>query len=486
MEQEGLKQKAIKGMIWSLCERFGSLLILFISNIILARLLSPDDFGVIGILMSIVLFLNILVDGGLSSAIIQRKNVTNIDLTTVFYLNIGIAAACYAAIFLSAEWLARFYGHSELDLLLKVMGLIVITDAIGATQNSYLIKQLNFKRIAVIKILAALISTVVAVYLAYDGFGVWSLALQYIINSVLKSAMLWTASKWFPSFTFSKDAFKSMFGYGSFLLIANLLSEGYRNFQVLILGRFFPVSEVGYFSQAKHLQDVPVVTIFTVINQVTFPVFSKLQDEKDKLVAGIRRSLKIITFLNFPLMLCLTVVAEPLITFLFTDKWLPSVPYFQWLCAGFGLLLVIHNTNLNAIKSVGRSDIVLILEVVKKALGIGMIFAFIYLGYGAISILWALAINSFIEFFLNGFFTGKLVGYGIFKQVKDILPNLLLSLAVAAIVSVIPHLADMSALLLLIIELVGFVALYILGAKILKFEPFNYLLETVKTQLKKK
>ncbi len=230
--QSELKQKALKGMMWSTCERFGSLLILFISNIVLARILTPGDYGLIGMLMVFIILSNILVDGGFGNALIQKKALTSDDKSTVVYTNIIVAIACYAALFFCSGLIASFYKQPQLSLLLRVIGIMVISDSFGTVQNNYLIKNLNFKRIALIKISAAFISSTTAIILALNGFGVWSLAIQYILNSVLKSLFLWITSNWKPSLTFRRHSFRARFGFGSKLLLANILSEGYRNFQV--------------------------------------------------------------------------------------------------------------------------------------------------------------------------------------------------------------------------------------------------------------
>lgn len=485
MSQEDIKQKAVKGIFWSFCERFGSLLILFTANIVLARILTPDDFGLVGILMAFVMISQILIDGGLGNALIQRQKITTVDCSTVFYTNLAVAVVCYAVLYFGADAIASFYNQILLSQLIKVLGVVVIIDAFGAVQNNLLMKNIDFKRITIVKVVAALISTIAAIVAAIVGVGVWSLVVQYVVNSVVKSALLWILSSWRPVLVFSKASFRTLFGYGSKLLLANVLSEAYRNLQVLIIGKFFPKAEVGYYSQAKHLQDVPVATILTVVNQVTFPVFSQLQDDKEQLVRGLRRSLKILTFLNFPLMMCLVIMAEPIFRLLFGEQWMSSVPYFQWLCGGFGLLLVIHNTNINAIKAVGRSEIVLYLEIIKKVLGLGMIFGFILLGYGAMSIMWALAINSFVEFFLNGYFTGKYIGYGIISQARDVMPNLIVT-AIASASAYSLTFVDMHYLVLLVAQAICFVGVYLVVMKVAKVEIFEYLAVELKLRLKKK
>lgn len=480
-----IKQKAVKGMLWSFIERFGSLLILFVSNVVLARILSPDEFGIVGILMAFVLFSSILTDGGLGNALIQKKNLTNDDCSTIFYSNIVVASVCYIALFFSSDFIAEFFSQPQLSSLMPVIGLVVIFDALSAIQNNLLVKEINFKRIAFVKVMAAFVSSMVAVIMALYGCGVWSLVVQYILNSITKAVLLWTAATWMPTLTFKWESFKTLFGYGSKLLIAYLLSEVYRQAQVVVIGRFFPARQVGLFSQAKHLQDVPITTILTVVNQVTFPVFSKIQDELSLLVKGLSRSIKLLTFINFPLMAMLIVCAEPIFMLLFGEKWLDAVPYFQWLCGGFGVLLVIHNTNLSLLKAIGKSDILLYLEIVKKISGASMIYIFFTLGYGVLGILWALAVNSVIEFFLNGYFTGKYTGYGIWSQFKDLLPAGILTSIVGVAVYLMPAVIEMHYIVQLVAQIVIFILMYFFVAKLLRIETLGYLINEIKTRLKK-
>jgi len=473
MEQPSIKQKALKGFFWSFIERFGTLFILFLSNVILARLLSPSDYGLIGMMTVFITLSNILIDGGLGSALIQRKNPTNKDYSTIFFLNIFIATICYLLIYFSAKSIGSFYNQSQLELLLKVLGVVLIIDAFSTIQNNILIKKLNFKRITIIKISSASTSVIISIILAYKGYGVWSLVVQSLTNSLIRSILLWWFTNWYPIWCFSIESFKSLFNFSSKLLLASLLSEGYRNLQLLIIGKFFPAKEVGYFTQAKQLENVPVSSLIAIINQVTYPIFSQIQDNPKELINKLRRCFKLLAFINFPLMILLTIIAPSLFLFLYSEKWLPAVPYFQWLCVGFGLLLVIHNTNLNALKAIGRSDIVLYLEIAKKILGITFIFAF--MKFGVIGILWALTLNSIIEFFINSYFTGKYLSYGTKQQIKDILPILLYASLTGIIVHSISYVVSFNGIILMLIQTIIYIILYFLGSYILKFEIANYI-----------
>lgn len=478
MIDKTLKQKAIKGMLWSFCERFGTLFILFIANITLARMLSPEDFGLIGMVTVFVSLSTILIDGGLGSALIQRKNPSHEDYSTIFIVNVGVALGCYAILFICSDFIAGFYRQPQLTILLRILGLALIVDSFSVIQNNILVKNLNFKRITKIKITVAFFASTIAIISALSGLGVWSLVIQTLVNSSLRSIFLWKFTAWHPSLVFKKESFKSLFNFGSKLLLASLLSEGFRNIQLLIIGRFFPAREVGYFTQAKQLENVPVSSLLMVVNQVTYPVFSQMQDSKKDLINGLRRCFKLLAFVNFPVMILLAIVAEPLFLLLFSAKWLPAVPYFQWLCVGCGLLTVIHNTNLNVLKAIGKSDVVLYLEIVKKITGVTLIF--IFMRFDVIGILWALALNSFIDFFLNAYYVDKYLSYGICKQAKDLLPILILAVAVGGIVYSISFIHNIHYIGLLFIQVTCYFLLYLLGAHMFKLEVIDYVVKKIK------
>ncbi|MFI3263467.1 MAG: lipopolysaccharide biosynthesis protein [Rikenellaceae bacterium] len=478
-----LKSKAINGVFWSFIERFGTLSIQFVANIVLARLLSPDDYGLLGILLIFISISTIFIDSGFGSALIQKKNTDNEDYSTVFIINFVIALVCYTLLFVSSDFIANYFGKAQLSILLRVLGLVLIFNALSTVQNNILQKTLNFKRITNIKIIVAIASSGLAILAALNGMGVWSLVVLNITNSVVLAILLWLSTDWYPSLKFSKQSFNELFGFGSKLLLASLLSEGYRNLQSIIIGRNFSVKDLGYFTQAKQLENIPVATLITVVNKVTYPVFAQIQDNKNQLNNGLKRCFQLLGFANFPLMILLAVIGEPLFDILYGDKWLVAVPYFQGLCIGFGLLLVIHNTNLNAIKAVGQSGIVLKLEIVKKILGIGLIF--VLMKYGVMGIILALAINSICEFFINGYYTGKYVGFGIVKQAKVLVPILLLSTVAGGISYYVSLLISTNNIILLSIQILIYLVVYFSGAYVLKFDILLYVIDMIKEKFKK-
>lgn len=467
-----LGKKTISGMIWSFTERFGVLIIQFISNLVLARILIPDDFGLIGMMLVFINISSIFIDGGFGAALIQKKNPTKEDYSTVFFINLSISLLCYTLLFIFSNSIATFFHQPQLSDLLRVLGLILVIESFNMIQLNILMKRLDFNRIAKIRITAILIGNSTGIVLALTGFGVWSLVAQSILNSLFTALLLWKGKIWTPSFVFSKISFNSLFSFGSKILLGSLLSALYKNFQTLIIGRRFSSSDLGYFTQAQQLEGVPTGTLMYIVNSVTLPVFSQMQDSLDVLRTNFRKTLKSLTFINFPLMTLLAVIATPLFSFLYTDKWLPAVPYFQLLCLGFGTLLLVHSTNLNLLKALGRSDTVLYLEIAKKVLGISLIFY--CLRWGIMGLLIALTINSVIEFFLNGFFTSRYLKYSIKDQLRDILPMLLVSLSLGFIIYYLFKSSNLPAFLLIILQSLIFMTLYILFAFILRFDALKY------------
>ena len=422
-----LTKKTVNGMIWSFIERFGFLVLQFLTNLFLARILSPDDFGQIGLLMVFVALSLTFIDGGLGAALVQKKSTSKSDYSTVFTVNFALAIVLYCLIFYTAPFISVFFKVGEIESLLKVIGVILIIDSIGIVQHNILLKKLHFKKLAKIKITSAFISCFFALILAYNGVGVWSLVYQYIINSFTRTLLLLIGTSWKPHFQISKNSLDDLFGYGWKLLAARFLSELYIHLQSLIIGRIFTPADLGFYSQAKQLQQIPVQSLGTVVNNVTFPVFSNIQDNTIKVREGLKKTLKSVVFINFPLMVFLALVADPLFTLLYTEKWSESVPYFQVLCVGFGMFLIVHSVNLSLIKSLGRSDWILKLEIIKKITGVILIIIGIKF-FGIMGMLYALALNSILEIFLNGHYTNKLINYSTKSQIIDFGPTLLVSL----------------------------------------------------------
>lgn len=421
-----LRRKTLIGSFWMLIERFGYLSIQFLSNLALARMLLPDDFGTIGIMMVFITLSNVFIDSGFSASLIQKKTITEKDKSTVFITNMVLATTVYGILFLVSPLIADYFHNEALSLLLRVLGVILLIDAFCAIQNTILTRDMNFKLLTEIKLLSIVLAAIVAIVLAYRGFGIWALIVQYVLYSFIRSIATWIVSKWYPRLCFSKESFKCLFGFGSKLLLSTFLAELYVNFQQILIGRFYKPADLGFYSQARQFQQIPTGTISQVINSVAFPAYAKLQNNREALRVLFRQNVRIVAYFNTAVMMLLASIAHPLIIFLYSSKWAESIGYFQFLCIGFGVFLAVHQCSLSVLKAVGRSDYVLKLEFVKKILGV----IFIMVGlkvWGIWGILYALALNSFIEIFLNGHYLKKELDYSGVNQLVDMLPSFFLS-----------------------------------------------------------
>lgn len=479
-----LKHKAISGMIWSFFERFGYLFFQFVTNLTLARLLSPDEFGIIGILLIITNMAIVFVDSGLGMALVQKKVLMPTDISTIFVANVVLSIVVYVLIFLCAPQVAAFFESPGLIVFLRVIGLCIIIEGLSVVQNSIIQKQLDFRKNAIIRLFSILISSTIAIVCAFLGLGVWSLIIQHVLFSLIRVILLWISSDWKIAFDFNCTSFKSLYGYSSKLLISQLMGEGFFQFQSAIIGKYFSPATLGFYTQAQQLESIPVSTLSRIVNQVSFPTFSAIQDNKAELKAMLRKNIISLIFLNAPLMFLLAVVAEPLIVTLYTEKWIESVPIFRWLCLGYGLLLIVSQTNLLVLKAIGRSDVVLKLQLLKVTLGIVCIFCGIYM-YGLIGLLSALTCYSVIEFFLNGFYMSKEVGYTILEQLADLCPSILLALLVGFLSVFLYYSLDFTYLLDLIITSLVYFFLYLSLSKILGMRQFDMYFSVIKLNLQR-
>lgn len=481
-----LRKKTVTGSFWTLIERFGYLGIQFISNLVLARLLMPSDFGTIGILIIFTTLSYVLIDSGLSSALVQKKRISEEDKSTVFFTNLALAVLVYVVLFISAPFVARYFHNPDIKILLRVIELIVVIDAFSAIQSTVLSREMNFKALSLYKIISIIIAVAVSIVLAYAGMGVWALVVQYLIFSACRALLLWTRTKWRPSLVFSKLSFSTLFGYGSKLLLSRFIAELYNQLQSILIGRHFAAENLGYYTQAKQLEQIPVESLSRVVNNVSFPAYARLQDDRQQLKTMVRQNLQILVFVNTPLMFYLSTVAKPLLVFLYSEKWIDSVPYFQFLCLGFGLLLIVHDCSLTALKSVGRTDYVLKLEIIKKILGVlllvmGMHFFEIW------GIMYGLAVNSFIELFLNGYCLKKEIDYGPWEQIQDLFPPVILSLIASIATYMYLHYVPIANNFLnLVISFLIFVSLYLLGAHLIRLKSFNMALQVVISLIRRK
>lgn len=421
-----LKAKTLSGMIWSFIQRFGTMIISFVSNIVLARLLTPDDYGTIGMLMIFIAVANTFVDGGFGSALIQKKEPTQADYSTIFWWNMFLSLVLYGVLYVCAPAVARFYDLPLLSRVLRVQGFVLILNALSIIQQNQLRKQLKFKRLASVTVVSAVLSSGIAIVLAYKGWGVWALVAQQLMLSGFTAIILWVTNKWYPSLIFSKKSFKELFGFGGFILLSNLINTLCDNIQGLLLGKFFNPATLGYYTQARKLEEVATSSVSGVINQVAYPVLSVFQQDINGLIRALKRFIQSIAFIVFPLMFLLIVIAKPTIILLYSDKWLMSVPYFQILCVA-GLAISLQMINYNAIAAVGKSDVLFKWTIIKR--GLGLIFNIGGLVmYGVYGLLIGGVLTAYTLYFINSYLVAKHIGYKISQQLKDLFPILLSAL----------------------------------------------------------
>lgn len=467
MGQGDLKEKTISGMMWGAVGKVGTLTINFLTNLVLARLLMPEDFGAIAMLAIFLAVSNIFIQGGLGAALIQKKNPDHLDYSTVFYWNLVVAAIFYLILYVSAPLIADYYALPLVKPLLRVQSLVLLIQSFSIVQYTQLQKQMNFKALAIRNMAAALAGTLAAIPLALRGFGAWSLVASTILASIVNVLLLWKMSNWRPKLEFSFTSLKTLFGFGGLMLLSSLTETLYTNLQGLIIGKRFSAGDLGYFSQAKKLEEIPVTGLSSIVNDVTFPAFSSLQDDPDRLLAGMRKSTKALTFLNFPMMILLMIVAQPLICLLYGSKWEPSAPYFQILCIS-GLIYAVNTLNTNVIKSLGKGQIYFFVQITKRVLGIALILFGVR--FGIYGLLWAVTIVAYISFVINALVNKKLIDYGLFRQVVDITPNLLVAALAGALAYGTGLLLHGSIYVTMLVQILVYTVSFLGVSKLLKME----------------
>jgi teichuronic acid exporter len=414
-----LRSKATSGVIWSAFERFGQQGCAFFVQLVLARLLAPEEFGLIAMVVVFISISTVLIDAGFSRALVQRKEVTDSDLSTVFYFNLIVSFGVAGLLYLCAPFIASFYGLSDLSQILRFLSFGLILSALGAVHRSILTRNLLFKKLFWVSLPSVLVSGAVGIAMASCGFGVWSLVAQSLSMAFLSSFFLWFQVDWRPKWVFDGGCLKEMFPYGARLAISGVLDQGFQNIYVLIIGKVFSPVDVGYFQRARAFQQLPVVNFQSVLSRVAFPLLSTIQDDPLRMKSAVRKSLLVGALFAFTVMAGLAAVAEPMVVLLIGEKWLPSVPMLQALCIA-GALFPVHSVNTNLLMATGRSDWFLRLEVLKKLLVV--VNVLITYRYGVQCMIWGIVITSAISLIMNTYYTRRLIGYTLMMQLSDILP----------------------------------------------------------------
>ena len=426
---KGLKEKAIKGVSWSVIDNLANSGITFLIGVILARILSPAEFGLIGMITIFIAVSNSIVDSGFSSALIRKVKPMDIDYNTVFYFNLCLGIGLYLILFFSAPAVSRFFKEPSLIAIMRVMGTILIINAFGIVQRSLLVKEVDFKTQTKISLIASIISGFVGITMALKGFGVWSLVGQQISRQLLNSIFLWVFNTWRPALEFSKESFHELFGFGLKLMIADIINTIYNNIYFLIIGKFYSAAQLGQYTRADQFNSIFSSNLTNVVQRVSYPVLCSIQDDDERLKSTYQRVIKTTMLVAFTSMLSLAAIAKPLILILIGEKWLPAVSYLQIICFT-GMLLPLHAINLNMLMVKGRSDLLLRLEFIKKTIAVIPISLGIF--YGIEFLLWGSVFLSFASYLLNSYYSARLINYSTWAQIKDITPLFLISIFVAA------------------------------------------------------
>ena len=471
----------ISNIIWRFLEHCGTQGVSFIVSLVLARLLEPEHYGTLALVTVLTSFLRVFIDSGFGSALIQKKNPDNIDFSTVFFFNIFICSILYILLFFCAPFIASFYDNPELIPVIRVMGLTLILSGIKNIQVSYVSKNLIFKKFFVSSLFGTISSAVIGITLAYLGYGVWALVAQHVSNTAINMIVLWFAVKWRPTLTFSISRFKSLFSFGWKLLASQLLETTYNDIRQLIIGKLYSSADLSFYNKGKQLPYLIISNIDSSISSVLLPSMSNEQDKKEHVKKMMRRSIKTSIFILSPFLIGLFSVSKPLVSLLYTDKWLSCVPFLRVFCLSY-VLYPVHTANLSAIKALGRSDLFFKLEIVKKIVGFSLLFATI--SSGPLVMAYSLLISAVSSSFINAFPNKKLLNYSYFDQIKDILPTLFVAALMGAVVYSV-QLLNLSNFVTLLIQVPVGIVVYILLSLVFKIDSFYYVLSLIKGLIKK-
>ncbi len=421
-------------MAWTTIERFSTQIVQFILSIIIARILLPADYGLIGMLSIFYAISVIFINSGFSQALIQKKDKSQEDYNTIFFFNVGSATFLYLILYFGAPFIASFYHQPKLIAITRVNSIILIINSLTAVQSAILVIRLKFDAIAKVSIISVILSGIVGVVLAYLGFGVWALVWQGIASASINSIYLFAMCRWIPTFSFSTLSFRTLFSFGYKVTLSSLINAVYNNISSLIIGKVFNATDLGYFSRAEGFSNLPANTVTQVVTKVNYPILAKLQDDNQKLTSTYSALLRAPVFILYPILFGIATLAAPIIVVLVGDRWLPSASLLPILCLT-GLWSPLTHINLNLLYVKGRTDLVLKLELIKKPIAFALLFIAIPFGIQAICA--SIALYSFVAFTFNCYYTGKILNYGFWKQLKEILPffgySALMSLAVWAV-----------------------------------------------------
>ena len=470
------RQKIFSNLIWRFLERTGAQLVAFVVAIVLARILMPDDYGTIALITVFTTILNVFVDSGLGSALVQKKDSDNIDFSTVFYTNVIFCIILYTILFFASPFIADFYKRPELTSVIRVLGVTILISGVKNIQQSYVSKTLQFKKFFFATLVGTVIAAVVGIWMAFHGFGVWALVAQQITNLSIDTILLWITVKWHPDLVFSFERLKGLFSYGWKLLVSALLDTTYNNLRNLIIGKKYLSVDLAFYTKGNLFPNAIVGNINNAIDSVLLPAMAGEQDDRGRVKQMTRRAIKTSTYCIAPLMMGLAGCAPAIVHLLLTEKWLPCVPYLRIFCITY-MFYPIHTANLNAIKALGRSDLFLRLEIWKKAVGLVVLLSTMW--FGVMVMAYSLLFTSIASQIINAWPNRKLLEYGYLEQLKDILPGICLAVVMGIVVALFNFL-QLAEWLKIIIQISFGIIIYFLGSLLFRLESFEYLKNSIK------
>ena len=472
MPQKSLKKKAASGMVWTALQKYSTMFIQFISGIILARLLTPYDYGCIGMLSIFMVLAESFIDGGFGSALIQKKRPTQEDYSTIFWWNIGVALLMYAILFVCAPAISRFYRIPLLCDVLRVQGLVLFIYAFNIVQRNQLRKKLNFKVLSIVTITTSLIALGTTIFMAYKGFGVWALVAQHLITAAIPAIVFWFFIKWRPVFVFSWQSLKELFSFGFYMFMGHLLNQFGQKIQGLLIGKVYTPATMGYYSKAESTEKLASHSISGIMTQITYPLFAEVQDNKVALGNIIKRITVTLAYITFPLMFILLLCAKPIFILLYSDRWLQSVPYFQVLCIA-GLAGCLQAVNLQSIAAIGKSKTLFWWTLFKRVVGIGAIVLGLY-WFGMKGLLVGVVFNHWFSYFVNIGLVSKHIGYKWIRQIADLLPVAIASIFAALVSYGVGYLLQLNMYPDGIVKFVVYAIVYLGWSFIFKPEAYTY------------
>lgn len=475
MSKADLQKKTVSNLFWRFLERTGAQGVSFIVSIVLARLLEPEEYGAVTLVMILITILTVFINFGMSTSLIQKKDPDDTDYSTAFYANMVVTVVFYLAVFLLAPVISGFYDNPRLTPVFRVLGLLLPITGLKSIQQAYVSKNMQFKKFFYATLAGTLLGGAAGIFAAMKGAGLWALVVQTLVKEIVDAIVLWFTVTWRPRLLFSWQRLRSLFSYGWKLLVSSLIEVGYNNLRQLIIGKVYTTQALAFYNRGENMPGMIVTNINSSFDSVLFPAIASVQDDHHAVKGMMRRAIRTSTYVMLPLMLGLALVAEPLVRLLMTEKWLDAVPFLQVFC-GVYLFYPIHTANLQAIKAIGRSDIFLKLEIVKKI--VGLLLLFLSVPHGPFAMALSMLALTVICTFINAFPNSRLLSYSPREQLADVLPSLGLGLLMAVVVFLL-GLLPLSDLLMIALQVVGGAMSYVLVSHLFHSEDYAYLKATL-------